>query len=437
MRGDMRWAILAVLFAVRLTMAFQFESVAAISPVIMDEFGVNLADIGILISLYLAPGVVIALPGGEIGRRCTDKSVVASGLVLMISSGLVMALASAWPWQLAGRLIGGTGGVLLNVLMSKIVTDWFADREIATAMGIFVNSWPIGIALGLVVLPPLASISGATGAFVATSLFAALGLVLLVVVYRTPRDQTTSGPCAAWPVGATFRAVLVAGCIWGLYNTALGMVFGFGTVMLAERGWSLTAAGSIIGLLLWLVALSVPVGGMLADRGSRHAAVMLWGFALSAATLGIAARTEHVVLSFVALGLVGGISAGPIMSLPARVLGPAIRANGMGIFYTVFYVILVAGPIAVGKIASVAGTSRVAFDAGVVMLLGCVVAYCVFSRMAGVQKTSVEPRRRRRIARLLNGWRGTDLIRIRAPRPELYSDVDQGVSVATKNERRI
>jgi MFS family permease len=112
-----------------------------------------------------------------------------------------------------------------------------------------------------------------------------------------------------------------------------------------------------------------PRGASRRDRGSRHAAVMLCGFALSAATLAIAARTEHVVLSFVALGLVSGIAAGPIMSLPARVLGFAIRAAGMGIFYTIFYAILVVGPIAVGKVASMAGTSRVAFDSGVVMLL--------------------------------------------------------------------
>jgi hypothetical protein len=58
----------------------------------------------------------------------------------------------------------------------------------------------------------------------------------------------------------------------------------------------------------------------------------------------------------------------------------------MGIFYTMFYAMVVAAPIAVGKIASTAGTSRAAFDSGVVMLLGCFVAYWVFSRAAGSGK---------------------------------------------------
>ena len=49
-----RWSILALLFAVRTTMAFQFQSVAALAPLIQRDFGVNLADIGLAIGLYLA-----------------------------------------------------------------------------------------------------------------------------------------------------------------------------------------------------------------------------------------------------------------------------------------------------------------------------------------------------------------------------------------------
>ena len=63
-----RWAILAVLFVVRLTMAFQFQSVAAVAPLLSDKFGVSLADIGLLIGLYFTPGMALALPGGAIGQ---------------------------------------------------------------------------------------------------------------------------------------------------------------------------------------------------------------------------------------------------------------------------------------------------------------------------------------------------------------------------------
>ena len=71
----------------------------------------------------------------------------------MLIGGLAMALSNSWNMQIAGRLVAGAGGVLLNVQMTKMIADWFAGHEIATAMAIFVNSWPAGIALSLLTLP--------------------------------------------------------------------------------------------------------------------------------------------------------------------------------------------------------------------------------------------------------------------------------------------
>jgi MFS family permease len=64
-----RWSILALLFAIRATMALQFQSIASVAPLLERDFGVDLADIGILIGLYFAPGIALALAGGAIGQR--------------------------------------------------------------------------------------------------------------------------------------------------------------------------------------------------------------------------------------------------------------------------------------------------------------------------------------------------------------------------------
>ena len=135
-----RWGILAVLFTVRLAMAFQFQSVAAVAPLLGSKFGVGLADIGLLIGLYFTPGIALSLPGGAIGQKLGDKSTVLCALMLMLIGQIAMVLSDSWGWQIAGRLVAGAGGVLLNVQMTKMVTDWFAGREIATAMAVFVNS---------------------------------------------------------------------------------------------------------------------------------------------------------------------------------------------------------------------------------------------------------------------------------------------------------
>jgi MFS family permease len=379
-----RWNVLILLFAVRLSMAFQFQSVASMSPVIMKAYGVGLGDIGLLISLYLAPGIAFALPGGEIGRRFGDKRVVLFGLIFMVAGGLLMAFAPTWHWQIAGRIVAGIGGVVLNVLMSKMVTDWFAGKEIATAMAIFVNSWPAGIALCLFLLPAIAAAKGVATALSLTSAFCALGLALLAALYRTPSQPKPAAtvPSASWPLPPAIQAMVVAGSIWGLFNAAIGMVFGFGTTLLVERGWDLAAAGSATSLVLWIVSISVPFGGFLADRTSKHIEIMLIGFALFAVALLTATRTDAVIPAFVALGLAGGLSAGPIMSLPARVLTPPVRAIGMGIHFTLFYTFVVAAPIVAGILSTRNGTAGTAFDFGAFMLALCFPAYWAFDRLA-------------------------------------------------------
>jgi MFS family permease len=167
-----RWGILAVLFTVRVSMSFQFQSVGAIAPLMGTQFDASLADVGLLIGLYFTPGVALSLPGGTIGQKFGDKITVIAALVLMLAGALAMALSHAWSLQIAGRLVGGAGGVLLNVQMTKMVTDWFAGKEIATAMAVFVVSWPAGVALSLLALPAVAVAYGvsAVGLAVAASI---------------------------------------------------------------------------------------------------------------------------------------------------------------------------------------------------------------------------------------------------------------------------
>lgn len=375
-----RWNVLVLLFAVRTAMAFQFQSVAALAPMFRQTFGAGLDDIGLLIGIYLAPGIVLALPGGAIGKRYGDKRVVVAGLLLMICGGLIMAFTTSWHLQIIARLLAGTGGVLLNVLMSKMVTDWFAGKEIATAMAIFVNSWPAGIALALLTLPSVAAVAGFTSALLVTTGVVSMGTVAFIGLYRTPSMLPAVVDSSGRPVLRSLLPVVAAGLVWGLYNASLSMVFSFGPSMLTEQGWSLASASSATSIVLWMVALSVPLGGILADRTGRYQTVLLGGLISCAVMLVITRRVDAIVPAFVMLGLVSGLSAGPIMSLPSQVLSPNARALGMGIFYTLFYLSVVLAPWAAGKIADSAGNAHVTFDLGAIMLLASCVVYWMFQR---------------------------------------------------------
>lgn len=380
-----RWAVLTVLFTVRLTMAFQFQSVAAVAPLLGPAFGVGLADVGTLIGLYFAPGVALALPGGAIGRMFGDKRTVLAALLLMLVGGLGMALSHSWSVQIAGRLIGGAGGVMLNVQMTKIVADWFAGKEIATAMAIFVNSWPAGIALSLLALPVIGTDHGIEAVYLAVAAVIGAALVLFALTYQPPGQAAST---AAMPSARLDRraatAVVTAGLIWGLFNIGFAMIFSFGPTMLVEHGWSITAAGSVISSALWLGVASVPLGGFLADRSGRPALLLTIGCVVSAMLMVALPRSNAVIPIIVALGMVFGLPAGPMMSLPARVLRRETRAIGMGIFYTLYYGTMMLGPAVGGALAKWTGSAAITLDFGAALLLACPVLLLGFHRISRV-----------------------------------------------------
>ncbi|MBR0822222.1 CynX/NimT family MFS transporter [Bradyrhizobium liaoningense] len=379
-----RWGILAILFVVRLTIAFQFQSVAAVAPLLQQTFGVGLADIGILIGLYFTPGIVLALPGGAIGRNLGDKPTTIAALLLMTAGSLVMATTDIWGWQMTGRLVSGAGGVLLTVQLTKMGTDWFAGKEIATAMAIFVNSWPAGVAISLLVLPAIGTAYGASAVFLAAGALTAVGIVL-ITLYQSPPGATVSaaGPGRLDPLA--LLAVIVAGLIWGLFNVGFAMIFSFGPSLLAERGWSIAAAGSAISLVMWLSVISVPAGGYLADRFKRPLTLATAASLIVAALLAWLPRSDAVITILVLIGLIGGHPAGPIMSLAARVLAPETRAIGMGVFYTLFYAAMMLGPAVAGRLAKSAGTAAVALDLGALTVLACPPLMWLFERIVSVR----------------------------------------------------
>ena len=376
-----RWLILFVLFFARLAMAFQFQAVAALSPLIAEDYGISLADIGLLIGLYLAPGVIVAIPGGTIAAWFGDKRIVGLSLVLMLVGSVLAGWGPGWNSLVVGRILAGTGGVIINVVMTKMVVDWFVDREISTAMAIFINSWPVGIALALLTLPIIAAAGGLQLARAAVLSVIAVALMLFLVIYRVPENAVKPAmriKFSKLPAVSLFWAA----CIWALYNTAFAMVFSFGPAFMTERGWQLAAAGSVTSIFILATAVSVPIGGIIADRtGRRDIVIMasLLGYALLM-PLVLIVPTGAVLLIFTIAGLFFGLGAGPIMTLPSMILPPEARAFGMGVFYSIYYALMMAAPTFAGAMADRAGNTGVAFIIGSLMLVLAMVALGVFRR---------------------------------------------------------
>jgi MFS family permease len=322
-------------------MGFQFQSVAALSSLLVSELNFDYTQLGLLIGFYLLPGIVIAYPGGLLGQRFGDKNVAILGMTLMVVGGVLTGTSHDYVFFLVGRLISGIGAVLLNVILTKMATDWFVGREIGTALALLVSSWPIGIGAALIVLPRLAATFSVQTAFVMTAVAAALVLVLTAAVYRVPppRGDTVS-PAGVLGLGLSVREiglVSLAGVVWALFNVGYIILISFTPSLLIAHGISVNVAGMATSLASWTIIPTIAWGGILLDRMGHATRLMITSFAV----LGLGIILMPITSSFALIAFIGavaGVPCGAMLVLPSEVLRSQSRGPGMGAFFTWYYV---------------------------------------------------------------------------------------------------
>ncbi len=377
-----RWFMLALLFLARTAMGLQFQTVGSVGPILVDALAIEYTAVGTLIGLYLLPGVFIALPGGMLGERFGAKRVVIAGLALMVVGGAIMGVAAWFPGVALGRLLSGTGAVLINVLLTKMLADWFAGREIATAMALLVTSWPIGIALGLLGFAPLAIVAGWSAVMDLAAFVALPCLLAVAVLYRDPPSAVAPAP-AKFVLKLSAREwtlVSLAGLVWATYNVGYILLVSFLPAHLAERGYSLTEANALASWLGWCLIVFVPVGGYLADRLGRPSVVMAAGFVVAGlACLALAGDAWPLIPTFAMVAIAIGLPAGPIMTLPAAAVAPHNRATGMGVYFTWYYALMATFP-------ALAGFARdMTMDSGMPILIAAVMMLAALASLAAFQ----------------------------------------------------
>ncbi len=378
-----RWRSLLALTLARAAMGFQFQSVAAASPFIDQSLGIDKAQLGGLIGLYFLPGIVFALPGGLLGARFGDKRLVLVGLALMSAGGLWLAFAGSPVEASVARIVGGAGAVMLNVLVTKMVADWFEGKERLLAMSILINAWPIGIGIALLVVGPLSQRAGWPWGIVSSALFAAIGGIAMLAVYRdppAPAPATAAGVGLAAVSRREWQLLGIASLPWLLYNAAFQVVISFLPTFFAERGLAIASAGSLVALNVVMFVVGVQAGGLLLKRAGRPDFICVTAIVAWCATLLlIAARLEP--LPWIVLGgLLGGLPAAAFVSLPSEFLRPASRGAGMGVFYTVYYLGCAILPSVAGKLYDLYG-GHAALWAAAAMAFASVPALRVFRRM--------------------------------------------------------
>lgn len=324
-----KWGNLISAAFARAALGFQFQSLPALAPALGVTLGLELKDVGILTGAYMLPGVLIALFAGAILQRVSGRSVILTGLVLMVCSGFIASTIGGFNGALASRLVGGVGAVFVIVATLKGIFDLFPPSELPLANGVVSGAQPFGMGCALLVFSAQGQGANWELGMLATSAVAVLAFILVWKLFPTKKpvrlERSSSVAGKVDQIG--WIKLLLAGLTIMLF---VGCFFAFLSLFpsfLHAAGWNSTDAGLALGALGWAPIVMGPLGGFFAYRTGRPtllAAICIaaWGLAVAiTAILGPAFWLIFVMVIF------GPLPIGVVMSTAAR----AVNAEAHGL----------------------------------------------------------------------------------------------------------
>jgi predicted MFS family arabinose efflux permease len=385
--GAKRWTVLIGLIAARVALGFHLQVLAVVGPGVSADLALTNTELGLLIGIFLAPGIVLALPSGALIQRLGEKSVIALSLLLMTVAAIVAAHGAGFWAMFFARILGGAGGVMITVSAAKTVVDWFHGREINSALAANLTGFPIGVAIALFGLGGFAEPETWRNAFWIAAAAGVGALLVFILTFDAPEKAgavSGLGVLGALPNRSEALLIVLIGGVWAIYNGSFMIMLSFTPLFLAAEGIPFERAAFLVGLAPMCSLFAVPLGGLIADRLHRPNIIIvggaaMWGLAM-ALLVPFARWPVAVGVLLVAGALAGAPPSGPIVATAGGVARPRARGAALGLFYTVFYLGSVVTPPVAGWAIDASGSPATGMMMMPVLLLLAIAVFAVFLR---------------------------------------------------------
>ncbi len=160
-------------------------TLAVANPLIRQELGFTIADMGLLLSAFLWAYAFAQLPAGALADRLGPRWMLTIGLTVWSLGQMLGGLVNSF-WQFVGvRIVLGAGEAPHFPTCARISRDWFNIRQRGTSTGIWNCASSLGSFLSLPVLTFLMLTFGWRAMFV---IMGVAGLLLAGVYYTLFRN---------------------------------------------------------------------------------------------------------------------------------------------------------------------------------------------------------------------------------------------------------
>lgn len=180
-----RYATLSLAGIYALRMLGLFMILPVLSLFAQQLEGSTPALIGLAMSIYGLPQVLLQIPFGLLSDRFGRKKVIVFGLVLFFIGSVIAALSSSIYGVLTGRAFQGAGAISAAVM--ALVADLTQEVHRTKAMATIGISIGLSFGVGIVAGPIVSGFGGVQAVFALTAVLTLLAI--LTILYVVPNPQ--------------------------------------------------------------------------------------------------------------------------------------------------------------------------------------------------------------------------------------------------------
>ena len=257
-------------------------------PLLKDEFGVGYAELGLLATLFYATSGLAQTPAGFLVDRFGARNVLFAGLGLLAGATAAYGFAPGY-WSLVPLvMLAGLGNSVFHPADYSILTASVSQPRLGRAYGAHTIGGNLGWAAAPLTSLALAALLGWRGAMIVLGIG---GLVALAAIAQgrgllryeaAKREEGAAGsllPLISRPVLLCFGYFLLLAVALIAVQTFLPPLLG------QAHGTTLEVASVALTAFLLGNSAGILGGSFLADRTTRHDAIVACGLAAGACML--------------------------------------------------------------------------------------------------------------------------------------------------------
>jgi predicted MFS family arabinose efflux permease len=335
--SNYRWAVLFACFLAFVAYAFSFQSMPPLLVRVADEFDVSEVQVGLLMSIAVIPGIVLALPTGFIVNRYGFRRLGFVSTLLVAAGSLITAFADSFALALLGRFVLGVGGAFIVVGTPTVVSQWFDRKDLGKAMGFYSTNMPVAVILAFPTATFLAQSYNDWHYpfYVGTLLAVIVAFAFAFVVREGPlRDERGHARTADVRRAIENSEVWKASLVWMFFNAAAIAYLSWAkTLFEAFKGLPPLEASFFASVLMYAAVFLVPVFGWASDKTGRQKPFLVAGSIAMAVALIVTSYASGVSLfvSVVILGITAATVPPVVMTIPSQNLPPSLAGTAFSI----------------------------------------------------------------------------------------------------------